>query len=230
MRLAARMIFGSMALAMLAGGCDSGAENGVDPVPRSRARAVEVEPASGPLVIFLGNSLTAGYGLSEEEAFPALWAAGRRDQGQPVRMVNAGISGDTTAGGLARVDWLLRQRPDVLVVELGANDGLRGLALEETRANLDQIIRRSRAAGTHVLLLGMQIPPSYGADYSGEFASLFADLAAQHEIVLMPFLLAGVAAEPQLNQVDGIHPNADGHRLLAVNIAPFLEEVLAGLS
>jgi acyl-CoA thioesterase-1 len=183
----------------------------------------------GPLVVFLGDSLTAGYGLREEEAYPALLAARLRTEGKPVKVVNAGISGDTTAGGLARLDWLLSQNPDVVVVELGANDGLRGLSLEETGQNLDGIIRRCLQAGAKVLLLGMQIPPSYGVEYSGGFATLFGELAESHRITLMPFLLEGVAADPKLNQADGIHPNAVGHRRLAVGVQPYLEEVLEGL-
>jgi acyl-CoA thioesterase-1 len=143
-----------------------------------------------------------------------------------VRLVNAGISGDTTAGGLARIDWLLRQEPDVLVLELGANDGLRGLSLAQTRANLDAIIDRSRTAGARVLLLGMKIPPSYGADYSNAFESLFVDLAESNDVALMPFLLAEIAADPEFNQADGIHPNAAGHQRLAAAVAPYLEEIL----
>ena len=179
-----------------------------------------------PLIIFLGDSLTAGYGLSEEQAFPALVGARLEAKGIQVEVVNAGISGDTTAGGVSRLDWLLTQNPDVMVVELGANDGLRGLSLAETNANLDDILRRCQEAGAKVLLIGMKIPPSYGVDYAGEFENLFESLASQHGIVVMPFLLAGVAADPELNQGDGIHPNAEGQRRVAANVVPYLLPLL----
>ena len=179
-----------------------------------------------PLIIFLGDSLTAGYGLSEEQAFPALVGARLEAKGIQVEVVNAGISGDTTAGGVSRLDWLLTQNPDVMVVELGANDGLRGLSLAETGANLDDILRRCQEAGAKVLLIGMKIPPSYGVDYAGEFEKLFESLASQHEIAVMPFLLAGVAADPELNQGDGIHPNAEGQRRVAANVVPYLLPLL----
>jgi len=180
-------------------------------------------------VIFLGDSLTAGFGLSESEAYPALLAGRLAAAGRSVQIVNGGISGDTTAGGLARLDWLLSQDPAVVVVELGANDGLRGLSLEETAKNLDEIIRGCRQAGARVLLIGMKIPPSYGPEYSSGFEALFGELAEQHELAWMPFLLAGVAAVPDLNQMDGIHPNAAGQRLLAENVLPYLEDVLEDL-
>jgi acyl-CoA thioesterase-1 len=207
-------------------GCGSDTEGPPDLTNSPRPASPSSESAAGPLVIFLGNSLTAGYGLREDQAFPALWAETFRNAGHEVRLVNAGISGDTTAGGLARIDWLLRQEPDVLVLGLGANDGLRGLSLAQTRANLDEIIDRSLAAGARVLLLGMKIPPSYGADYSNAFESLFVDLAESNDVALMPFLLAEIAADPEFNQADGIHPNAAGHQRLAAAVAPYLEEIL----
>lgn len=185
--------------------------------------------AGGPLVVFLGDSLSAGYGLSEAEAFPALIDVRLDGAGRPVRIVNAGISGDTTSGGLARIDWLLSQGPDVVVIELGANDGLRGLSLEETEENLEAIVRRCLDAGARVLLLGMKIPPSYGPEYSSDFEGIFGRLADEHDLLLMPFLLEGVAAKPELNLGDGIHPNAEGHRRLAENIQPYLETALEGL-
>lgn len=191
-------------------------------------RAIEAQP-TGPLVIFLGDSLTAGYGLEESESFPALLGEELASRDRGVRVVNAGVSGDTTAGGMARLDWLLSQRPSVMVVELGANDGLRGLSLEESERNLDQILDRCLQAGARVLLIGMKIPPSYGPEYSDRFEDLFPTLAERYEIPLMPFLLEGVAAVPALNQADGIHPNAAGQRQVAANVRPYLEAVLEGL-
>lgn len=180
-------------------------------------------------MVFLGDSLTAGYGLEEAEGFPARVGAELGRRGVAVRVVNAGVSGDTTAGGLARLDWLLAQRPRILVVGLGANDGLRGLSLGHTEANLREIVRRARAAGVAVLLLGMRIPPNYGADYSGEFAALYPRLARELAVPLVPFLLDGVAARPELNLPDGIHPTAEGQARVAENVVPLLEPLVRHL-
>lgn len=180
----------------------------------------------GPTVVFLGDSLTAGLGLAEEEAYPALVAAELARRGLAVRVVNAGVSGDTSAGGLARLDWLLGQSPAVLVVGLGANDGLRGLSLERTEENLRQIVTRARGAGARVLLLGMKLPPNYGPEYTERFEALFPRLAEELGVPLVAFLLEGVAAEPELNLPDGIHPNAAGQRLLAGNVLPALEPLV----
>ena len=181
------------------------------------------------LVIFLGDSLTAGYGLDEDQSFPSLIAARLAAEGGAVRVVNAGISGDTTAGGLARLDWLLGQRPDILVVALGANDGLRGVDLADSEENLRQILGRARETGTTVLLAGMLIPPNYGPDYSHRFAELYHRLAEEDGIPLIPFLLEGVAADPGLNLADGIHPNAEGQKIVAETVWqhlwPLLEAV-----
>ncbi|RMH20420.1 MAG: arylesterase, partial [Acidobacteria bacterium] len=179
-----------------------------------------------PLVVFLGDSLTAGFGLAEEQAFPARVAELLAARGRPVRAINAGLSGDTTAGGLRRLDWLLRQRPDVVVIALGGNDGLRGLDPASTEENLRRTILAARAAGARVLLAGMLIPPSYGPDYAGRFAAIFPRLAAELEVPLVPFLLDGVAADPALNLADGIHPNAAGHERIAATLLPYLETVL----
>jgi len=182
--------------------------------------------APGPTVVFLGDSLTAGLGLAEEEAFPALVATELARRGLPLRAVNAGVSGDTSAGGLARLDWLLGQSPAVLVVGLGANDGLRGLSLERTEENLRAIVTRARGAGAEVLLLGMKLPPNYGPEYTERFEALYPRLAGELGVPLVPFLLEGVAAEPELNLPDGIHPNAEGQRLVAGNVLPALEPLV----
>jgi acyl-CoA thioesterase I len=179
--------------------------------------------ASGErVVVALGDSLTAGLGVAAEEAWPALVEARLRREGYPYRVVNAGVSGDTTAGGLRRVDWVLRSRPEVAVVALGANDGLRGLGTEAMEANLLAIVDRLRAGGVRVLVVGMEVPPNYGAAYARAFRGVFVDVARRTGAALMPFLLDGVAADPRLNQADGIHPNAAGHRAIAERIWPHL--------
>ena len=182
--------------------------------------------ADGPLVVFLGDSLTAGLGVGEAEAFPEQVRLGLAAEGIGVRVVNAGISGDTTAGGLARLDWVLRQEPEILVVGLGANDGLRGLAVEESEANLRAIVENAGRSGARVLLLGMMLPPNYGPDYTTAFQEIFPRLARELETPLVPFLLADVAGLPELNQADGIHPTAAGHRVLAENVLPQLRAML----
>jgi acyl-CoA thioesterase-1 len=178
------------------------------------------------VVVTLGDSLTAGLGVAADEAWPALIESRLRHEGYAYRVVNAGVSGDTTAGGLRRVDWVLRNRPEVAVVALGANDGLRGLATDAMESNLLAIVERLRAGGARVLVAGMQVPPNYGAAYSRAFSGVFPDVARRTGSALVPFLLDGVAADPRLNQPDGIHPNAAGHRTIAEHIWPHLVALL----
>ncbi|HJV91622.1 MAG TPA: arylesterase [Holophagaceae bacterium] len=166
-------------------------------------------------VAFLGDSLTAGLGLPESQAYPSLIQARLTAEGRSWRVLNAGVSGDTTAGGLARLDWLYKQKVDVLVVALGANDGLRGLPLKATEGNLRAILRRGRQEGSRVLLVGMQMPENLGPDYRQGFAALYPRLAKAEDVALIPFLLEGVALDPALNQADGIHPNEAGARKVA---------------
>lgn len=179
-----------------------------------------------PLVVFLGDSLTAGMGLAENQAYPALVERELEQDGTPVRVLNAGVSGDTTAGGLARLDWLLTQQPDVLVVGLGANDGLRALPVEESEKNLREIVRRAKAAGAEVLLLGMMIPPNYGPEYTTQFAEMYPRIAEDLDVPLVPFLLDGVGGVRELNLDDGIHPNGEGQKVLARNVLPYLESMV----
>ena len=179
-------------------------------------------------VLFLGTSLTAGYGLTEDQAFPSLIQAKLDSAGYPVRVVNGGVSGETSAGGLRRIDWLLRSRVAVLVLELGANDGLRGLDIPEMRNNLQEIIDRTRAAypDATIVVAGMEAPPNLGERYTSAFRDVFAEIATQNDALLIPFLLDGVAAVPQLNQDDGIHPTARGHQILAENVWQVIEPPL----
>ena len=183
-------------------------------------------PPGGRTIVALGDSLTAGYGVAPDEAWPALIQARLRREGFPHSVVNAGVSGDTTAGGLRRVDWVLRARPEVAIIALGANDGLRGQSVQAMRENLDRIVERLRAAGARVLLAGMRLPPNYGADFTRDFAAVYPEIARRAGIAFMPFLLDGVAADPRLNQGDGIHPNAAGHRVIAERLWPHLRPLL----
>lgn len=177
-------------------------------------------------IVFLGDSLTAGYGLETSQAFPAILEAKLKAANLPVAIVNAGVSGDTTAGGLRRLDWLLKQSPDIVVVGLGGNDGLRGLDMKDSENNLRQIIQKCKAANARVLLLGMLIPPNYGPQYTAEFRELYPKLAKELDVALLPFLLEGVGGDPQLNLPDGIHPNAQGHQIVADHVLPVLEPVV----
>ena len=177
-------------------------------------------------IAVLGDSLTAGLGVMPDEAYPALLQARLRREGHDYRVVNAGVSGDTTAGGLRRVDWVLRAHPSAVIVALGANDGLRGLSVTAMRSNLEQIVERLRAGGAQVLLAGMHVPPNYGQAYGREFAGAFAAVARKTGVPLMPFLLDGVAGEAGLNQADGIHPNAKGQAVIAERVWPYLKPLL----
>lgn len=179
-------------------------------------------------ILFFGTSLTAGYGLDVREAFPALIQKKINDLKLPYKVINAGLSGETSAAGNSRIDWLLKQPIDVMVLELGANDGLRGLPLLETKNNLQQIIDKvkKKYPKVKIVLAGMQIPPSMGADYSNQFKSLFPELARKNDLVLVPFLLQGVGGIPDLNQGDGIHPTAAGQKILAENVWKQLQPIL----
>ena len=179
-------------------------------------------------ILFFGNSLTAGLGVEPEEAFPALVGQKIDSAGLGYTVVNAGLSGETTAGGRSRVGWVLRQPVDVFVLELGGNDGLRGLPLTDTRRNLQAIIDTVRRISpqTQIVLAGMQIPPNLGADYANEFKEVYADLAQKNNLVLIPFLLEGVGGVAKLNQPDGIHPTPAGHRLIARTVWDILQPLL----
>ena len=168
-----------------------------------------------PRIVAFGDSLTAGLGVGAEETYPAQLQRRLDSQGLPYRVINAGVSGDTTAGGLRRVDWVLKSRPDIVILELGANDGLRGLKLQETKANLEKIIQRCRDASVRVVLAGMKLPPNYGTEYTKSFEAIYPALAKQFRLPLIPFFLEGVAGSTSLNQPDGIHPTSEGYRIIA---------------
>ena len=178
------------------------------------------------VIVAFGDSLTAGQGVAPDQTYPALLAAKLRTDGYSYRVVNAGVSGDTTAGGLRRVDWVLKSKPDIVLLELGANDALRGQDLDRVRANLDAMVTRFEAGGARVLLLGMRLPPNYGASYAGRFETVYAEVAARRKVAFMPFFLDGVGAVARLNQPDGIHPTAEGYRIIVERLWPYLEPLL----
>jgi acyl-CoA thioesterase-1 len=217
------MLRPALLLLLLLAACDRTAQAPA-PAPTPPLEAAPV--AEGRRLVFLGDSLTAGLGVAKEAAFPALLEARLKSEGRAWTVVNAGVSGDTTAGGVARLDWIYRSRVEVLVVALGANDGLRGLPVAESERNLAFILRRAAQEGSAVLLVGMQLPENLGPDYRARFAAVFPRLAREHRVALLPFLLEGVAMNPGLNQPDGIHPNAEGHRRVAGTVWAALEPVL----
>jgi acyl-CoA thioesterase-1 len=184
-----------------------------------------------PRIVALGDSLTAGLGLLESQAYPALLEAKLAEDGYAFDVINAGISGDTTAAGLARTDWVLQGDVRVLIVELGANDGLRGLPVAEMKKNLGAIIDKAQTRGIWVLLLGMEAPPNFGPEYASSFRQVYRDLANERHVALVPFMLDKVAGHPDLNQADGIHPTAEGTRIVAETIwhalRPVVDAVLA---
>jgi acyl-CoA thioesterase-1 len=193
--------------------------------------AIAAEPAPADerfRILAFGDSLTAGFGLAESESFPAQLEAALEARGLAVEVINGGVSGDTSAGGLARLDWALADDPDVVIVELGANDGLRGLDPAATEANLDKILARIRAEDRHVLLAGMRAPPNLGADYEAEFNGLYPALATRHAAAFYPFFLDGVATDSTLNQPDGIHPNAAGVSVIVRHILPYVLQAIDG--
>ena len=178
------------------------------------------------VIVAFGNSLTAGLGVPADQSYPALLTAKLRADGYPYRVVNAGVSGDTTAGGLRRVDWALRLHPEIVILELGINDAFRGQDLAGVQANLDQLVQRFKSAGARVLVAGMRLPPNYGARYSGEFQRLYEDVAKNRGAPLMPFFLDGVGGNPRLNQMDGVHPTAEGYRIIVERLWPYLQPLL----
>ena len=191
------------------------------------AVSATAEPAQEPLkIVVLGDSLTAGSGLTKNTAFPAQLEARLQRRGYQVHVINAGVSGDTSAGGLARLDWALTERPELMIIELGANDALRGLDPQQTKQNLSTILSRLRSLGVQPLLTGMKAPRNLGEEYYNKFDRLFVELAHQHNVPFYPFFLAGVAGDPGLNRADGIHPTAAGVAVIVRRMLPLVEELL----
>lgn len=217
---------------LLSAGCDAEKAETEQAAPAETrqnrsAPSSESEPRPGAVVV-LGNSIAAGYGIQQEQAFPALLQQRIDSLGWPFEVVNGGLSGETTAGGLRRVDWLLRRPVDVLIIELGGNDGLRGIPVEVTRQNLQGIIDKTREQQpqAEIILAGMQLPPNLGQTYTTRFRELYPTLARENDVALIPFVLERVGGVRELNQPDGIHPTAAGQRLIAENVWEVLEPIL----
>ena len=212
-------------------GCPSG-ETGQrsNRVQDSQPRVAVVADSARPRVVALGDSLTAGLGLAVDEAYPALLQDRMDQQGYGFEVINAGVSGDTTAGGLRRLDWVLEGDVRILILALGGNDGLRGLPAAEMKRNLATMIERAQTRGIAVLLAGMEAPPNLGASYTADFRRVFRELASEYDVAALPFLLQDVAGERALNQPDGIHPNSKGARVLADNVWTILEPMVATVS
>lgn len=201
------------------------AENQAASGEQEQAAPVQEEKKT---ILFFGNSLTAGWGLEPEEGFTGIIQHRLDSLGLPYQVINGGLSGETTASGLNRLDWFLEDEPYIFVLELGGNDGLRGIPVAETKKNLEQIIKKvhEKYPQAVIILAGMQIPPNMGKSYSEEFRAIFPDLAEENRVTLIPFLLEGVAGEPDLNLPDGIHPSKEGHRLVAETVWEYLEPLL----
>jgi len=182
--------------------------------------------AEPPRILAFGDSLTAGYGLPPEHALPVRLEAKLEEQGVAAKLINAGVSGDTTAGGLARLDWALAEKPDIVILELGANDALRGLDPKLTRANLEAMLTKLKTAGVKILLVGMLAPTNWGPDYKRAFDAIYPELARKYGVALDPFILDGVAMKPDLNQPDMLHPNEKGVEVVAARIAPYVRRLI----
>jgi acyl-CoA thioesterase-1 len=177
-------------------------------------------------ILFLGDSLTEGYQIAKEEAYPALIEKELKQKHPDLKVINGGVSGATSASGLKRMDWYLKAKPDFLVLVLGANDGLRGLKVSETEKNLASVIEKSRERGIKVILVGMQMPPNYGESYRKSFEEIYFRLSKKYKLPLVPMILEGVGGKPHLNLADGIHPNPKGHEVMAKNVLKVLEKEL----
>jgi acyl-CoA thioesterase-1 len=225
-----------LCVAAATGGCDNRIGS---PPPKIQGTSVDARPGTKApppsnaafrpeerVIVAFGDSLTAGLGVVPSDTYPAQLQEKLLLAGYRYRVINAGVSGDTSAGGLRRLDWVLKSKPDIVIVELGANDGLRGLDLKETRANLEHIIQRLLAADAKVVLAGMKLPPNYGPAYTGAFQTLYTDLANRYNVSLLPFFLEGVATKTNLNQADGIHPTGPGYTVVVNNLWPMIEPLL----
>lgn len=214
---------------LLSCGSDTSKKEKIDETAPTETKETIVENTTTKTILIFGDSLTAGFGLEDtNDAFPALIQSKIDSLSLNYTVINSGVSGETTAGGKSRINWVLNQKIDVFVLELGANDGLRGVPLKETRGNLQAIIDavRTKNANTKIILAGMQLPPNMGQDYTSEFRTIFPELAEKNDLSLIPFLLKDVGGVPELNQADGIHPTVEGHKILANNVWDVLKNVV----
>jgi len=195
-------------------------------IPRASSDSTTSQTESLPHIVAFGNSLTAGLGVASQDSYPAQLQERLDKLGYRYRVINAGVSGDTTAGGVRRVSWVLKNRPRLVILELGANDGLRGFTVEQTRANLEEIVRTMKQAGVAGVLAGMKLPPNYGADYTSRFEAMYREVAVRHQLALIPFFLADVGGRAHLNQADGIHPTGEGYTRIVDNVLKVLEPIL----
>lgn len=205
-----------------------GCNDNKTPDVQKNSAANNTDSVKKKTIVFFGNSLTAGYGLSPSQAFPALIQHKIDSLGLPYKVINAGVSGETSSGGNGRIDWILKQPVDVFILELGANDGLRGIPVSQTRKSLQSIVDKVKAKNPQakLVLAGMQIPPNMGTTYTTAFKTIYPELATKNEMTLIPFILEGVGGETKLNQEDGIHPTAEGHMIVAQNIWQLLQPLL----
>jgi len=231
-RFGSALLAGALALAAFSAACQkSGAPS--EPAVRLANSASSLTPTKistkseeAPAIVAFGDSLTAGFGLSEDQAFTTLLQRKLDEKGLRYRVVNAGVSGDTSAGGVRRIDWSLDGAVKFLILELGGNDGLRGLPVAEMKKNLAEIIERAQARGVTVILAGMEAPPNMGEEYTREFRQAYRDLAKKYKLTLIPFVLDGVGGRAEYNQPDGIHPNAEGEKIMTENVWRELEALL----
>lgn len=222
------LIFCYFSLLMLGESCGESSEKKTNVNTTNTSDSTEAVNTNKKSILFFGDSLTAGLGLDTSEAFPAIIQNKIDSLNLSYQVINAGLSGETTAGGKNRISWIFNQKVDVFVLELGANDGLRGIPISETKQNLQAMIdfAKEKNKDVEIVLTGMQIPPNMGQDYTSEFKNIFSELAIKNNIKLVPFLLENVGGIPELNQPDGIHPTAEGHKILADNVWPVLKELL----
>jgi acyl-CoA thioesterase I len=226
--LTVRSILRFLPVCLLLAGCSKEQPKSAPPesAPASPAPAAAPAPDGRPVIVAFGDSLSAGFGADPGKSYPDFLQQELDRRGARYRVVNAGISGDTTTDGLERIETVTALKPAIVILEFGGNDGLRGLPVSTTRANLDQMIVALQKAGAKIVLAGMTLPPNYGPDYIHSFEAVYKDLAKQHGLALIPFLLRGVGGNPALMQRDGIHPTADGNRIVARNVIEFLRPLL----
>lgn len=208
---------------LLAGGCGAAEPT---PVPTQVPATSTPATHSGILIVAMGDSLTEGLGVDTADAYPAQLERKLRAGGYDVTVVNAGVSGETSSGALSRVDWVLRQQPDIVILATGGNDGLRGVEPSVTEKNIDQIVQKVQDSGAVVVLGGMEMVQNMGTQYTSDFRAIYPEIAKRHNLILMPFLLEGVAGHPELNQADTIHPTAEGYKIVVDNLYPFVVQAI----